>query len=189
MNKQIILSLLLAVPLVVQAADNDFSQQLKINANNTDADNIKKTLVYQGDVNIRQGSLHIQAERLEIDGNPAGRVLKATGSPVLFEQQLDDGSWVRAQADQISYYDNKRLIVLSGHAQVQQATSTLKGDTIRYDLGKQQLQAKADSDTGRVTTILAPSQFKEAPTPPPKKEDPATKDQPRDDNQPSKDQH
>ncbi|MED5523616.1 lipopolysaccharide transport periplasmic protein LptA [Gallaecimonas pentaromativorans] len=158
-SSKIISSVLLALllPLQAMASDGDFGEKIAISSSKNYADGLKKIIVYEHDVKITQGSLTITADRLEVNASGPERIFTATGNPVTFRQKLNDGTWVKAQAKEIRYYDNKRLVVMTGAAQIEQNGSLAKGDTIKYDLANQRLMATADDEQGRVTTIFEPS--------------------------------
>ncbi|EKE71487.1 lipopolysaccharide transport periplasmic protein LptA [Gallaecimonas xiamenensis] len=160
--------LALALPLLASAADRDFDEKILVTSQRNAADGIEKRVIYEGDVKIVQGSLRITADHMEIDTSNNERVFVAKGKPVRFQQKLNDGSWVKAQAREIRYLDNQRLVVMKGDAQIELQGSLAKGDTMQYDLQAQRLTAEAKDDQSRVVTIFEPSEFKE----PEKKEEP-----------------
>ncbi|WKE66050.1 lipopolysaccharide transport periplasmic protein LptA [Gallaecimonas kandeliae] len=153
--------LALALPLLAVAADGDFNKKIEVSAQKNYADGIKKRVIYEDKVQINQGSLKIQASRVEIDASGNERIFIATGKPVRFQQKLNDGTWVKAEAFEIRYYDTKRLVVMKGNAQIEQQGSLAKGDTIEYDLNAQRLVAEAKDDNSRVVTIFEPGKFQQ----------------------------
>ncbi|WP_115720026.1 lipopolysaccharide transport periplasmic protein LptA [Gallaecimonas mangrovi] len=164
MNSLKILSnalLLLCLPFVATAADGDFDKKISVTASRNYADGIKKILVYERDVQISQGTLSLSADRVEINASQNERVFTATGHPVQLRQKLNDGTWIKAQANEIKYFENKRLVIMKGDAQIEQNGSIAKGDTIQYDLQAQRLMATAKDSNGRVTTIFEPSKIKD----------------------------
>ncbi len=142
----------------LSAAQPDYSQQIQI-----DADQLvsveENILTYRSNVLITQGSLKMKADQLEIDAS-AGKgkeVYTATGSPVSYSQQLDNGQPVTATATQMRYEPSSRTLTLSGDAELTQSGSVVKASVIRYNVEKKQLSAESN-DAKRVTTIFTPEE-------------------------------
>ncbi len=142
----------------LSASQPDYSQQIQI-----DADQLvsveENILTYRSNVLITQGSLQMKADQLEIDAS-AGKgkeVYTATGSPVSYSQQLDNGQPVTATAAQMRYEPSSRTLTLSGDAELTQSGSVVKASVIRYNVEKKQLSAESN-DSKRVTTIFTPEE-------------------------------
>ncbi|EKE85376.1 lipopolysaccharide transport periplasmic protein LptA [Idiomarina xiamenensis] len=150
---------LLSVPAQAQGRD-DFQQPIKIDADREHIDIQAGTVIFDGHVIIRQGTLLIHAESVKVkrdDQENDAETFMASGSPATYEQQLEDGSSITAQANQIDYDKQQQTLTMIGNAQVSQRGSLIKGDRITYDLTKQELLAELDEKSGnRVTTIFEP---------------------------------
>ena len=83
----------------------------------------------------------------------------AKGKPAIFKQQLEDGSLISLQANEIKYQPDLHIITVSGNAEVKQAGSKVTGETITYNTSSEKLEA-ISSDNESVTTILQPAQIK-----------------------------
>ena len=83
----------------------------------------------------------------------------AKGKPAIFKQQLEDGSLISLQANEIKYQPDLNLITVSGNAQVKQAGSKVTGEIITYNTLNEKLEAQGSSNDS-VTTILQPAQIK-----------------------------
>ncbi len=141
------------------AGQDDFLQDLKVVAQKQFVDGKNKTSVFQNDVLITQGSLTIDADEVEVIATfgEGKEVIIARGAPAIYTQKLDDGSDVKAQANEIRYERETRTITLTGGAELQQNSSMVTGDSIVFDIEKEQLIAEgSEENDGRVTTIFRP---------------------------------
>jgi lipopolysaccharide transport periplasmic protein LptA len=136
----------------------DFDKPIQINAERESFDVAKKVAVFDQNVVIRQGSLSIRADHLEVTRrDDQTDVFTATGSPAVYEQKLDDGSPITAEAEIISYDQSQQLLTLSGNVKVSQENSVIQGSEIIYNFATQQLSAnRSEDDADRVTTIFMP---------------------------------
>src|SRR5690606_30214990 len=136
----------------------DFSKPIQINADRDSFDVANKIAVFEDNVVIRQGSLSIRADHLEVTRrDDQTDVFTAKGSPAVYEQKLDDGSPISAEADIISYDQSKQLLTLSGNVKVSQENSVIQGNEIIYNFATQQLTAnRGENESDRVTTIFMP---------------------------------
>lgn len=154
------ISLLLGVSQVTLADSSDFSKPIKVDSKSQFVDGKNKTSLFKDDVRITQGSLIIDADEVEViaTAGDGKEVFVARGKPASYSQIMDDGTPVKAKANEIRYEVSKRTISLTGNAELQQDTSMVKGDNITYDMAKEQLLAtggEGDSN-GRVTTVFRP---------------------------------
>ena len=152
------------MPTAALADNTDFDKPIKVDAKSQFIDGKKKTSTFKEDVKITQGSLVITADEVQViasDGD-GKEVFVAYGEPASYSQTMDDGAKVKASANEIRYEVSKKLISLQGQAQIEQDSSMVKGDTIRYDMGKEQLLATGgdNGNSGRVTTVFQPETVK-----------------------------
>ncbi len=147
------------------ASPKDFQQPIKVDAKSQFVDGKNKISLFKDDVRITQGSLEINAKEVEVNASKGEgkEVFIARGKPALYQQKMEDGTLVKAQANEIRYEVSKRMISLKGNAELQQETSSVKGDTISYDMNKEQLLATSNekNSEGRVTTIFRPETVKD----------------------------
>ena len=137
---------------------DDFNKPIQINADRDWFDVANKIAVFEDNVVIQQGTLRIRAEHLEVTRrDDQSDVFTATGNPAVYEQQLDDGSPISAQADSISYDQAQQILTLSGNVKVSQSNSVIQGNEIVYNFATQQMTAnRGDAESDRVTTIFMP---------------------------------
>lgn len=142
------------------ALSDDFSKQASITADNQYIDIGKSVAVYKGNVTITQGSITISADRLEIynHGNSGLELMVLKGKPAKFEQTVDDGTVISAQAKEIRFERGTNIIKLTNEAQLTWGKNTVKGQLISYDMIRKLLNADGDvNKEDQVTTILQPN--------------------------------
>lgn len=116
------------------------------------------TLVLSGNVEIRQGSLDIAADRATVerrDGEIARIVLD--GQPVRMAQLTERGEPVNAHARRVTYTPGDETLLLSGQASVTQPRGTLEAETIRYNLDSGAIDSGGDGNRVRMTIQPKPA--------------------------------
>ena len=156
-------SLVLGLSTPANAAKKDLNQEITIKSKRQSADLKNKIASYLDDVSINQGSISIIADIVQVYSNAgAGEksdIYLAKGKPAIFQQQLEDGSLISLQANEIKYQPDQYTITVSGNAQVKQAGSKMNGDIITYNTLSEKLEGQSNNDE-HVTTILQPAQIK-----------------------------
>ncbi|MDT0595993.1 lipopolysaccharide transport periplasmic protein LptA [Glaciecola petra] len=146
----------------VDAISTDFNLPVTLVSNSQTLDGKKKTSIFIDNVVIRQGSLEILAQRVEADA-AAGKgkeIIMASGNPASYKQRLEDGTMVEARANEIVYEVGARTISLKGVASIVQNEIQVTGDSIVFDMAKEQILASSTADSsGPVTTVLSPGAF------------------------------
>lgn len=141
---------------------NDFRLPVTLESKNQALDGKKRTSIFIDNVVIRQGSLEILADRVEADAT-AGKgkeVITAIGKPASYQQRLEDGSIVVASANEIKYNVEFQTISLKGNAIIKQNDVKVNGDSIAFDMAKEQIIASTDANSSEsVTTVLSPGAF------------------------------
>jgi len=143
------------------ALTSDFSQQAKISADNQYIDIGKSVAIYRGNVKITQGSITVNADRLEIynHGNKGLELMVLSGKPARFSQTVDDGTVISAQANEVRFERGSNIIKLSSQAQLTWGNNTVNGELITYDMLRKLLNADGDENKeNQVTTILQPNE-------------------------------
>ncbi len=140
-----------------QAAVPDHQQPISVNADKTLASLKDSIASYADNVEVRQGSLLIKADKLEVNASAGkGReIFTTTGSPASYSQILDGDRPVTAKANEIRFDRATQVLTLTGNAEVMQSGSLVRGTIIRYNIALQQLSAEGE-DNRRVTTIFTP---------------------------------
>ena len=140
----------------------DFDLPVTLTSNHQAIDGKKKTSIFTENVVIRQGSLELLADRVELDATNGKRqeVIIASGSPASYKQRLEDGTIVEARANKIVYTVASRTLSLRGQAVIVQNDVKVDGDSILFDMAKEQILAESDENSsGPVTTVISPGAF------------------------------
>ncbi len=147
------------------AAKKDLEQEITIKSQRQAADLKNKIASYLDNVSIRQGSISITADIVKVfslvdksNGEKDDTYL-AKGKPAIFQQQLEDGSLISLQADEITYKPSSNTITISGNALVKQAGSEVSGSEITYNTLSEKLEAHSTNNQS-VTTVLQPTVLK-----------------------------
>jgi len=153
----VLLSLLLFSPCLI-ALESDRQATLQIEADNTDGPLGDGTTTLWGSVNIRQGTLHIKADRAEVN-KADGRVQSVTlyGKPAFLEQEIEEQGLVQATANVVDYQVASGLVTLTGSADVKHPQYQISGELLTYDLNIQHFKGSSDGNgNGRIQILLDP---------------------------------
>lgn len=141
-----------------QALESDRQQPLEINASSTDGMLGDGVTTMRGDVDVRQGTLHITADEAEVK-KVDGRVQSVTfrGRPAFLEQEIEEQGIVKATARVIDYQVANGLVTLTGDADVQHPQYQISGELLIYDLKIQHFKgSSAENGNGRIRIRLDP---------------------------------
>ena len=152
-----LLSVLLLAAGAAQALSSDREQPIELAADSVDVDEGRGVSVYKGNVDLRQGSMRLLADKVTVknQGDQPNRII-AVGK-VRFSQQSEDGP-VKATARQAEYEVNSEVLELTGKAALTQNGDTMRSDRIIYNRVKHKVRAGAaanGSERVRIT-IQAP---------------------------------
>jgi len=155
---------LLSLPAT--ALESDASAPIKVAADRLELDNRAGTAVYIGDVEMQQGSMHLTAERVEIERNEQGEVTLVTaigeGERAYIEQKPSpDEPVVKGWGDTIVYHAAERRVELIENAELHQAGDTFNGAYVEYYLDRRVVHARSETQGGaseRVRMTLTPEQ-------------------------------
>ncbi|NRD75506.1 lipopolysaccharide transport periplasmic protein LptA [Shewanella sp. VB17] len=172
-NISIITALLCFISTPNLAKVNDLTQEVKISAASQEADIKNNQIIFNGPVEVTQGSVKINADKLRAftEEGTSGRILIASGNPATYSQIMEDGKPASANAQEIRYELSKRTLTLNGNATLEQDGSQVTGDQILYNLAEQKLIAKSTGDE-RVITIIRPENYQQESKPQTKPEQP-----------------
>lgn len=132
--------------------ESDKSQPITIQADYAEISEAVGTAIYQGNVQLNQGSLQIYSDRIVVFSNDKKKVEKvvATGSPASFEQQLESNKpKVVAKANDIEYQPLNSKLILSHQAELTQGDNLFEGERIEYNIKLQILNASGDIDSAK----------------------------------------
>lgn len=149
----------------VWALPSDKNDTIRGSADNLTVDQKNGVATYTGSVEIRQGSLIINADSIIIHTNAEGGVEKmiASGKPAKFQQQPEEMQGiVTAAAKQITYTPNNEHLLLVEDASVEQNGAVMSGPYIDYDLVKEVMKAEGSTkgEGQRIEIIIPPKAAK-----------------------------
>ena len=151
---------LLGTSNTVYALKEDVSKPVHIDADSVLFNKSKGLAVYEGNVLIKQGSLVIKANKIEITA-PKNDIQKitATGNPVSFQQTMDDGKPAKGKANQFVYLVKDKRIIMDGNAKLSQNNDNFSSNHIEYSIRDGELKAgnKKNHGKSRVKAIFYPS--------------------------------
>lgn len=138
------------------ARQADATQPVNIRARSVEVNEKTGVAVYRGRVSLTQGSLRIDAERVEVlMRNDELKSIRASGQPAKAQSTTDQGQTVTAQAKRIDYDAPRRQLDLYEQAVVHREQDVLRGAVIRYNLQSLELSAEGGND-GQVTAVIQP---------------------------------
>ena len=148
---------LLALPAYALKADRE--QPIEINADSMVAEEPKGFSHYKGNVQIRQGSLKVDADEVIIyfiDGVLDKLIIR--GQPAHLQQLPENNQDpVFSKANLMEYYASSDQLFLMENAEVKQGVNLFSGEHIEYDTRNSTVSAKSmGKQTGRVQAIIVP---------------------------------
>lgn len=166
-NKILALMATVLFSMTVQALPEDRNEPIRVSADSASIDEKSGFTVYTGDVKITQGTLLIEAERVELQrGDKGVEVVTAYGKQAHFRQKpATDKPYTDAWGDTIVYKVDKEHLTLKKNAKVISDKDTFTGDRILYNLKTSIVDAFGDDkegSAGRVEMIIQPSKNKDA---------------------------
>ena len=146
-----------AIPAYALKTDRD--QPIEINADSMIAEEPKGFSHYKGNVQIRQGSLKVDADEVIIyfiDGELNKLIIK--GKPAHLQQLPDDSQDpIFSKANLMEYYASSDQLFLIKNAEVKQGVNHFSGEHIEYDTRNSKVSAKSKGkQSGRVQAIIVP---------------------------------
>ena len=145
-------------PALAVALSSDKQQPINIEADKLDIDESKQISTYQGNVELQQGSLNIQGDRIVFHFNENNEILylEINGSPARFRQLNDDGEPINGTAAYMKYIDSESRLELQGDASLLIAEDSIESDQIVVNTETNALQAGNGSD--RVRMLIQPAE-------------------------------
>lgn len=147
---------------VQSTISTDFTLPVTLDSKSQTLDGKNKTSIFTDSVVIRQGSLELLANKVEVDASKGTgkEIIIASGQPASYKQRKEDGSLVEAQANEITYTIESRTISLNGNALIMQNEVKVSGDLIVFDMIKEQILASTNVNSNdSVRTVISPGVF------------------------------
>lgn len=150
MNKIILLTTIFFSTFAF-ALSEDAKQPIEIEAESVIVDEASGFNEFSGNAEIRQGSLLMTAELIQVQTNAEGvETMKATGTldnPAKYIQsQENQARFIEATATKITYDVNEGMIFLVGNAYLIQGFDSFSGDSLTYDINNDKVIVKGSED-------------------------------------------
>lgn len=151
---------LLLLPTQLWALASDGDHPIEVEADSLEVREAENISIYEGSVNLVQGSLQISCDRMVIHFNDANelQLIEMTGDPARFRQLDDDQQEMLGQAKQIDYTEAQSLLELRGTARFSHAGDIIESDLIRVNTESNGIQAGSSESDQRVKMLIKPRQ-------------------------------
>lgn len=162
LTRILLLLLVLPLPFTLNAAALK-SAPITVEADQLELNQQTGVSVYQGNVQLQQQTMLLQAERLELHSKE-GQIQKvyADGSPVhLQHEDTETGQITRAEASHMEYHLSNGVMELKGNAHLWREGDEFSGNHLIYDTTNNLVKAfgdKGQDEQGRVKVILQPKE-------------------------------
>lgn len=167
---RLLLLLLPTLALPAAALPEDRDQPIEIRAEQVEIDDESGIAVYEGSVQLDQGSLRVLAHRLTIhtEDQTVVRIVAEgvpDGEPARYRQLPEvDAAPIEAHARTITYLANEQRVELEGSAHLRQQDDTFSGDRIAYDIRDRRIAASGGRGGEPVTMTIQPGRRGERPS-------------------------
>ncbi len=162
------------------AENADRDKPIHLASDKVVVDDVKQTSVFEGKVELDQGTLHIEADKIVLTQDKQGhKHCTATGNPASFRQKHEGSDeYMEGYGDRIEYDTRAETVDFYDHARVKRAQDDVQGDHITYSTRTEVFQvsgepASADNPKGRVHAVIQPK-TSENPSSPAQKDAPLT---------------
>lgn len=176
-----LLALLLASSGFSHAENADRDKPIHLESNSVVIDDVQQTSVFEGKVELTQGSMLIRADKVVLTQDPQGRQhCTATGKPASFRQKHEGSDqYMEGYGERIEYDTRSEAVDFFGMARVKRAQDDVQGDHIAYSTRTEAFQVSGDPNNandpekGRVHAVIQPKS-KDKPGTAPQKDAPLT---------------
>ena len=153
-----LLFMLLSYPVIGLTLSTDRNQPIDIQADKLDIDDKKHISIYQGNVEMHQGSLHIKADKITFHFNQQNDLqrLEIEGSPAILKQLNNKNQPVSGTAKHIIYTDDLLLLKLNGNARFNSNSDTIESEWITINTKTEALEAGSLKGENRVRMLIQP---------------------------------
>jgi lipopolysaccharide export system protein LptA len=157
-------TLILCLSLIassVHALPEDREQPIHLQANEASFDQRTGISIYQGRVEVSQGSMYLAADKATVyfDENGVFQRMVAVGGPTQFKYKPSRKKPpIDGVGDRIEYNAVSAQVVVTGNARFTQGGDKFQGHSIEYDLTSDVVSAsgKSGNNTGRVEFTIQP---------------------------------
>ncbi len=127
------------------ALPEDRQQPIRLQADRASFEQRSGVSVYEGNVEVSQGTLYLAADRATVHFDADGQFLRmeAVGTPTRFRYQPHaQRPPIDGTGDQIDYNAQTARVRVIGNARLVQGGDTFSGDRIEYDLNRDTVEAR-----------------------------------------------
>ncbi|MFZ2163025.1 MAG: lipopolysaccharide transport periplasmic protein LptA [Sideroxyarcus sp.] len=173
--------LLLAWSGAVHAENADREKPIHLESDRVIVDDMAQTSVFEGKVELTQGTLQIHAEKIVLTQDKLGyKHCTATGKLASFRQKHEGSDeYMEGYGERIEYDTRTETVDFYVQARVKRAQDDVQGDHITYSTRTEIFQVSGDPNNindpnkGRVHAVIQPKS-KETPASPAQKNAPLT---------------
>jgi lipopolysaccharide export system protein LptA len=171
--------ILAAGALSVQGAHAERADRAKpvnIEADRLSLDDVKKESVFEGNVQLTQGTLMLRADRVVVRQDEQGfNYAFATGEPAYFRQKREGvDEFIEGFAQRLEYDGKQDKVEMFTNARVKKGIDEVRGDYISYNavtefyqvIGGGAAAATPSNPQGRVRAVIQPKKDLEKPSRP-----------------------
>ncbi|MBI5006340.1 MAG: lipopolysaccharide transport periplasmic protein LptA [Nitrosomonadales bacterium] len=157
-----LLFILSSPPLHAENADRD--KPLHLESDSVSIDDVKQVSVFEGVVELVQGTLTIHADKIVVKQNKLGyKHCTATGKTASFRQKLEGADeYVEGYGERIEYDTRAETVDFFVQARVKRGQDDVRGDRITYNTRTEVIRVSGNprnitSPTkGRVRAVIQP---------------------------------
>lgn len=121
---------------------------------------------FEGNVHLKQGTLEVWADTLDVTRDPATGVIKfleARGEPARYQElPAVDDDLIEVQGLRIEYRPEEDVIITEGNGRLEQADSEIQAEYIQYNLSDETLNVRSvrtqteNPDAPQATWVIQP---------------------------------
>jgi len=143
------------------ALPEDRNEPIHVSADKARIDENTGVTHYWGDVSIRQGTMQINADEVELYRSEAGLdriVAIGKGKDAHFRQKpTQEQPWTDAYGSRMDYQVSKQSLTITGNGRVHQGKDRFSGERIVYDIERSIVNAFGGKEgKGRVQMVIQP---------------------------------
>lgn len=143
-----------------RALTSDRDKEIRIAADHFSEKEGEGVMIWEGNVEIYQGTLKVFADRAQV-ARRGGEVVHVTvtGTPARMQQRLDDQPGLfKARAARIEYDVQNEVVVLIEDVVIEQQRGELTGPRVRYNIATGQVDGGTPDGDGRIHLRIQPKQ-------------------------------
>ena len=156
MHRTVLFGLICLVlfPLNVAALESDRNQSVLVEADEVEMDFGSGKRIYRGNVSIRQGTIRILADQIELfyEGEQLHHAV-AQGNPAVFRQRPDGKNHdIVGTSRTIELDEIHNIVTFITEAQLRQDRDAIEGERIVYDMARDRMTVRGGTTTPTRTT-------------------------------------